>query len=332
MILNGRRSRTAAILCFFSALLFFVFHGVEAHAFTGPLSYKNQFPLFSHLSAPSVESARPSETSVSLGLSYSSIYMVRSSPLWSVSLDLEAAELDLKLRKNFNDSLELGFEVPVVSYNSGVLDGPLESYHSAFGFSDYGRSARPANDFLYILQKEGRTVVAGQSGRAGLGDIGLSVKKTLLEGEPALSVRVSVDLPTGDAKKGYGNGSAGASVAVLADKTVFEAARIYLNLGLCFPGDLKGYETVGLNEFFFAAVAAEAAVFKDTDLIAQVLYQRSPYPRTGIAEIDRNSVILSLGARYSSGDDSFELALTEDPSTSGAPDFSVSAAYKWNFR
>lgn len=313
------------------ALLFLLFSAAPAYPFTGPLAYRNQFPLFTLLNAPTIESARP-ESSVSLGLSYSSVYMVKDSTAWSVGLDMETAVLGLSFKKNIRDSFEVGLEVPFLSFNSGFLDGPLESYHSAFGFPDYGRSSRPHNDFLYTVKKDGRTVVSGEGGRAGPGDIGLSVKKTVLTGDPALSVKVTVELPTGDAKKGYGSGSPGASVSLLADKDIGDKVRVYLNLGVSFPGDLKGYERIRLDDYLFAGAAAEAAVFKDLYIAAEVLYQESPYPKTGIAEIDRSSVIFSVGGRYLSGTDSYEFAFTEDPSTSGAPDFSLTFAFKRSFR
>ncbi len=313
------------------ALLFLLLAATPAHPFTGPLTYKNQFPLFTHLNAPAIDTARP-ESSVSLGLSYSSVYMVKDSTAWSVALDMETAELGLRLKKNFHDSVEVSLEAPFLSFNSGFLDGPLESYHSAFGFPDYGRSERPHNDFLYTVKKDGRTVVSGEGGRAGIGDIGLSVKKTVLSGDPAISVKVSVELPTGDAKKGYGNGSTGAAIALLADKDIGEKVKAYLNLGVSFPGDLSGHEKVKLDERLFAALAVEAAVFKDLDLMAQAYYEESPYPKTGIAEIDRSSVILSVGGRYKAGENAFEFAFTEDPSTSGAPDFSLTFASKRSLR
>jgi hypothetical protein len=40
------------------------------------------------------------------------------------------------------------------------------------------------------------------------------------------------------------------------------------------------------------------------------------------------AVLLSLGGRYYSGNNSFELSFTEDPNTSGAPDFSLNFSFK----
>jgi hypothetical protein len=59
-----------------------------------------------------------------------------------------------------------------------------------------------------------------------------------------------------------------------------------------------------------------------------VLFQNSPFPKTGISSIDRISALLSFGGRYTSGKNSVELSFTEDPNTAGAPDFIVTIAFK----
>jgi hypothetical protein len=43
------------------------------------------------------------------------------------------------------------------------------------------------------------------------------------------------------------------------------------------------------------------------------------------------AVLLSLGGRYYLGNSSLELSFTEDPNTSGAPDFTFNASFKRRF-
>ncbi len=59
--------------------------------------------------------------------------------------------------------------------------------------------------------------------------------------------------------------------------------------------------------------------------------QTSPYPKTDISEIDTPGILLVLGGRYYVNYGSFELSLTEDPNTSGAPDFILNLSYKKRF-
>lgn len=301
-----------------------------ASAFEGPLLIKNQFPLFLTVNAPYLETASI-ENSFSASLSHSSIYLVRDSSEWSIGFDMEITELNIRFRKNIKDFIELGVDFPLLSFNSGFMDDFIDSVHDTFGFRDYGRSNRPTNEFLYEVRRKGIPVIKGESGRIGIGDIKFTLKKPILMGDPAISIRGDLELPTGDAEKGYGSGSIDGGVAVLIDKKLSEKFKAYCNLGAVFPGDLKGYETVKLRAFVYGATGIEAALWKDFSLLGQVFIQRSPLQKTDIPSVDRIAVLLSLGVRYHSGNSSLELSLTEDPNTSGAPDFTVNFSFKQRF-
>ena len=301
-----------------------------AGAFDGPLRVKNQFPLFLHTNAPYLEKAA-AEDSLTAGLSYSSVYLIRDSSAWSAHLDMEIAELALILRKNVKDFVELGVEAQVLSFNSGFMDNFLNSYHSAFGFPDYGRHNRPENEFLYVVKKNGVTIIKGENGRIGLGDLKFTIKKPLLSGDTAVSVKGSVELPTGDPKTGFGNGSVDAALALLIDKSLTERLMSHLNLGVVFPGDLKGHARIDLRDFLYGGAAVEAALWKDISLLGQIFFQGSPFPETGIGSVDRTAALLSLGGRYRSGRNSIEVSFTEDPNTAGAPDFSFNFSLTTKF-
>ena len=321
------KSNFKIVLLSLSAVLLYP---LAAFPFDGPLQYKNQFPLSIPLNTPYLESAVPA-SSFSANLSYSSVFLVKSSADWDFGLDMEIFDLTLRGKKNFNDSLELGVEVPVLIFDSGVMDGFLSSYHKTFGFSDYGRSARPKNSFLFEVKRDGAAIVHGEDGRPGLGDIRLTAKKTILTGDPAISFLADVELPTGDAKTGFGNGSVDAGAAVLVDKGITSWLNSYWNVGWVFPRDLKGYETVRLRNYFYCGTAFEFTIKTGLSAIAQIYYERVPYPFVGIGSIDRNSVLFAAGGRYSIGGNVYELSFTEDPSTSFAPDVSFTFSYKRKF-
>ena len=316
--------RTASL---FSFLLIIAVLSASSEAFDGPLQVKNQFPLFLNVNAPYLESASL-QNSFTASLSHSSIYLVDNSSEWDIGLDMEITELNFRFRKSINNFIELGVEVPILSFNSGFMDGFLDSYHDTFGFPDYGRSERPNNDFLYEVKKKRDCVVNGESGRIAIGDIRVTVKKSLLKGDPAISIKGEIELPTGEPETGYGNGSIDTGISLLMDKEFGETWKTYLNLGVVFPGDLKGHERVNLDHFLYGGVAIEAALWKTVSLLGQVFIQGSPFPETDIDAVDRTAVLLSLGGRYHSGNSSFELSLTEDPNTSGAPDFTLNCTFR----
>jgi hypothetical protein len=318
------------LLTLIISLLSTSFLAVTGYAFEGPLQVRNQFPLFLGVDAQYLESASV-ENSFSASLSHSSINLIRESSDWSVGLDMEITELDLRFKKSVRDFIEIGIDLPLISFNSGFMDDFITGFHDTFGFSDYGRSERPENEFLYDVTHRGVPVVQGEGGRIRVGDVRLSLKKPLLTGDPAISIKGDIEFPTGASGKGYGNGSFDTGVAVLAEKDISRKIRAYFNLGAVFPGDLKGNQNINLTEFVFGGAAVEAAFWKHVGLVAQVFVQNSPFPETGISSIDRLAVLLTIGGRYYAGRNSFELSFTEDPNTAGAPDFTLNFSFKRRF-
>jgi hypothetical protein len=317
------------ILHFVSFISYFSF-AFTVSAFDGPLQVNNQFPLFISANAPHLESA-VIEDSLSASISHSSINLVTESAEWSVGIDMEISKLDLCLKKKIGDVIEIGVELPILSFNSGFMDGFLNSYHNAFGFSDYGRSERPVNQFLYKITRKGKLIIRGENGRTGTGDIRLTLKTPLLRGDPAVSIQGSFELPSGDAGTGYGNGSIDTGLAVFVDKNLGESFKSYLNFGFISPGNLNSHEKINLKEYFYGGTAIEAAFWKNISFIGQIFVQGSPFPETNIASIDRTAVLLSFGGRYSSGSTSYEISFTEDPNTAGAPDFTLNVLLKRKF-
>lgn len=308
----------------------FLVCSVPALAFEGPLQVKNQFPLFLPINQPYLESAT-TESSFSLSLSHSSVFVMEDSAFWGVHLDIELTELNLRYKKDIPGLFEIGLDVPVLRATGGFLDRPLAWYHQTFGFGDYGRSSRPYNEFLYEITRNGAPLIEGDNDRVGFGDVRLTLKKKIAGTDPIISILADMELPTGNARVGYGNGSVDSAIAILLDKELWESSKFYANLGAVFPGDLKAFQTVKLDNFFYAGAGIEVPVRPRFSLLAQFMAQTSPYPKTGISQIDNTGMLLALGGRYHAGVGSFELSLTEDPNTSGAPDFILNFSFKKRF-
>ncbi len=319
--------KKSIFLIFFLVL---IFSPLPSFAFEGPLQVKNQFPLFLHLDAPVLESA-VMENSFSAALSHSSVFMTTTSANWSVNLDMEITELDLRFKKVIPGFFEVGIEVPVLSLESGFMDSFLDSYHKTFGFPDYGRSTRPANSFLYEVRRNGTLVVQGKNGAIGIGDVRLTAKKEIFSNDPVMSVRAEVELPTGDAKDGHGSGGIDTGLTLLIDKRISERFMSYGNAGVIFPGPLKALQDVDLKTSFHAAAGIEAAIWKHFGILGQISFQTSPFPKMEIGSVDRIAALLTFGGRYISGKNSLEFSLTEDPNTAGAPDVTFNLTYKGRF-
>lgn len=301
-----------------------------AGSFDGPLQVRNQFPIFLPLDPPFLESAAVRDQAA-VALTHSSVYVTQVKAPWTVNMDLELTELAVRLKKTFGARTELGLDVPVLRPTDGFLDRPLESFHDALGTGDYGRHERPYNTFLYELLYQGSPVIKPVSDQAGIGDVRLTIKRVVTDGAPLVSLMANVELPTGDAKAGYGNGSLDAAFAVLVDLDLGKTYRGYGNAGVVVPGDLKGYQTVSMRTYAYAGFGVEAAWWDHFSVIVQTLIAGSPYPETGIRQVDWPGVLLAFGGRYSFDASSIEFSLTEDPDTAGAPDFMLNVGYSMSF-
>jgi hypothetical protein len=299
-------------------------------SFEGPLQVRNQFPIFVALDPPYFESAAVRD-SAAVSLTHSSVYVTQYSASWTINMDLELTELAIRLKKRIGDRTEIGLDVPFLRPTEGFLDRPLESLHDTLGTGDYGRHERPHNEFLYEVLYHGKPVILPEADKSGIGDVRLAAKRIVRDGSPLVSILANVELPTGDAKTGYGNGSYDASLAVLVDIDLGKTYRGYGNTGAVFPGALKGYQTVPMRTYYYAGFGIEAAWWERFSAIVQTVVASSPYPDTGIRQVDWPGVLLVFGGRYSFGSSSLEFSLTEDPDTAGAPDFILNVTYKMNF-
>jgi len=313
------------------------------HSFSGPLQVKNQFPIFIHANQPYLEKAIP-ETSFSASLSHSSIFTVQNSGEWVMDMDMEITELNLRYKHNIKSIGEVGIDLPFIVFGNGFMDGFLNFYHELIGIPDpYGRSGRPKNDFLYEIRHgeytdllaergsgvQGNTaVVLGKTG-TGIGDIRLTLKRPVIVSENyTLSIKGDIELPTGDAKEGYGNGSTDVGVYILYDRLLTDKIMSYWNIGAVFPGDVKGYLNIDLNNFIYGGTAIEIKKFQRWALLFQLQAQSPIYPETDLLAIDRTAFLLAFGCRYNTGSNSIEFSIAEDLSASGVPDITANISYK----
>ncbi len=301
-----------------------------AHSFEGPFQVRNQFPLFVPLDPPYLESAAVQD-SVSVSLTHSSVYVTETSSAWTVNMDLELTELMVRLKKMLNARTEVGLDLPFFRPTEGFLDRPLAGYHSMLGTGDYGRHNRPNNQFLYELLYRGRPVIRPVNDQAGIGDVRMTVKQVVRDGAPLVSVMANVELPTGDAKAGYGNGSYDGALGVLVDMDLGKVYRGYANLGVIFPGALRAYQTIPMRTYSYAGFGIEAAWWERFSVVVQTVAATSPYPDTGIRQVDWPGVLLTFGGRYYFNPGSLEFSLTEDADTKGAPDFIMNITYRHLF-
>jgi len=310
----------------FTTLLILLSLPSTAHPFGGPLQVRNQLPIFLHADQPYIERAGV-EDSISLSLSHSSTYIVQASQEWVIDLDMEITEFNMRLKKVIK-GMELDIDVPLLILSDGFLDGFLNAYHSTFGFGDYGRPERPLNSFLYEIRREGVRIIKGEEG-FGLGDIRVGAKRLLYSSDgSSIGIKGGVELPTGDADKGFGSGGLDADIALLIDRRVSDRLMSYWNIGAVHTGDLRTSRRLNLRDFLYAGLAVEGMLNKHLGLLVQLEAHPSIYPETGLEAIDTCACLLVFGGRYYRSGDALEFSITEDIAVGSAPDFIINITYK----
>jgi hypothetical protein len=293
----------------------------------GPLKVRNQFPPHLMFLTPVPMGPNPlprGGLEVNLAMDYSSVFFAEHSDRWSVLVDMELAVVDLSLRYGLTPRLSLGLDQSAARMLDGFLDGPLEDYHSAFGFPNYDKETRPEDDFAYFIRKDGRDWFRAEAGGWHLMDTTLGAEWQLLGGgRPALSLVYQLQLPTGETDSGFGSGSFDHSF-LLPTEFKGGAFRIFLTPGVHLPGR-PDTVAADIDTRPFASLLVGTAYLYDADLslLAQINGYSSPLEATGISKLDDGSLELGLGFHYHFDRSlKLEFAFTEDL-TQAAQDFNL---------
>lgn len=304
-----------------------------AGSFEGPLVVKNGHPLYVPLGSPSLSSAEP-ENVLDLSFSYASTYLVDGYRDWHFGIDQETALLDIQLKRLVGDGVEAGFDLPLIRYGSGFMDDFLDEYHRLLGTSGtYGRNNRPKNVFLF------------GNGSPFLVNGFLDFEHEIANARPIgflandrfpvpryVSVQAFLNIPTGDPRYGFGSGKMNGGIALLVNERLRNDIMLYINAGFGLLNALKAEQEVELKNYYYGGAGLEWVFSQRVLLNMQMIIETSPFPKTGVRSIDDPSVMASFGGRYRiDGSTSVGIALTEDPDTSGAPDFMAGVDYRYRF-
>jgi hypothetical protein len=318
------------ILRFFILIIIglFIFNPLPASAAdVGLLKVRNQFAPHLMFLTPVPIGPDPlpqGRWQIDLSLDYSSVFFAEHSERWSVLVDMEMAVVDLGLRYGLTPRLTLSLNQPAARMSAGFLDGPLEDYHSAFGFPNYDKDTRPEDDFAYFIRKDGRDWFRADPGSWHLMDTTLGAELSLLS-EPRmdLSFVYQIQLPTGESDSGFGNDALDHSLMIAFCRS-HHSLRFFLTTGFHLPGQPSDTDADIRTRPFGSLLVGTAYTYNaELSFVAQVNGYTSPIEETGIAKLDNGSLELGLGVQRQLGRGmELELAFTEDL-TRAAPDFNL---------
>ena len=155
----------------------------------------------------------------SLTFDLASSYSFSSAATEAILLDGESYKWTLSTRYGLTDSVEVGIELPWVTYGGGFLDSFIIGWHDAFGLPQGGRKAAVKNRIRYRYVNSGMQRIQVDSFASGLGDMVLTGGMKLYDekspsAHDTFALRSTIKLPTGESDKLLGSGAAGGALSI----------------------------------------------------------------------------------------------------------------------
>ena len=304
----------------------------------GPLATRVQHPFSLTLLSMRPRRAAIQEEGVSgasLDLAYSSIHEVMKLGPQGVHFDGETARSSFRLRRGIGNGWDVESEASVLFGTSGFLDAFIEGFHEFFGFPDAGRPLLERNQYRMRLRYHGQRVYDLVEDEYGFGDIPIIFTKQLRaesDRGPGVAMRFGVEIPTGSAERGFGNGEMDFGLGTLFESS---AGRWTVTGALDFiaPGRPKAFEDAGLSLDPIYSVQA-GLEFRWSDrmsLLTQLAYT-SPYTRDfPMEEFSSEMLDFALGCAWQRESTVLHVALLEDLEAAQGPDFGIQMGVSWAF-
>lgn len=324
--------RVAPVVLLVTALIVYPCVSCGEYPAARAFPLRNQNPFLQIFGQPAFQSAvlaRPGEAEYRVSLDLANHADAGNTTLENFVIDGETYWLSLSLRRRVAGWLELGVDVPLVAHSGGFMDNAIESWHSMLGLSNSKREG-PDNQLSYLYERGGTTLYELNSSAAGLGDIQLTAAIPFVEGGggvPAVALRSTLKLPTGEADKLLGSGAADFSIGVFVSDTHTLFGRqlgVGGFAGALLLGDGDILPTMQRDTVAFAGVAANWQA-TERFAVAMQVYAQGSYFDSELEELGGDTVQLAVGADYRTRDKGLllALALVEDVSANATTDFAL---------
>jgi len=310
---------------------------VTRPAHDGPMPVRNQHPAqltVLHLDPAAAHVLANGAVQVRQNLAYTSLWLRGTAPGRTYEMDGETLRAATGVQVGLGSGLQAGFELPVVHTSGGFLDGFVIDYHQLFGFPDQARDQAARDQFSIAARENGQTVWSVERSDVELMDVPLSLTWQALERtaeRPGLALRGGVELPTGDAAAGYGNGGVDASLGLLLEYHTGPVAWYgHAQHTLAATPNQTRRRGRSFADVSSLGLAAELPLADALQVLAQVEWETSTLRELGFPAEARDQLLLWVGGRWWPSDDwAVEIGFGEDLQGLVSPDFTVWLAVVW---
>jgi len=234
----------------------------------------------------------------------------------SYLVDLELAELDVTLHRQFTQAWGAYLILGGVAYHGGFLDNAIEQFHSAFGLSNHSREAVTRNQINLLLDlKSGQFADVDAAPRSGLLDptVGIRYSGLRLPGPWSLMLEAAAKVPIAGARDWLSTGRTDiglqASLMRRGERHAF-----YTSLALVdYAGAASPFQP-SAKVLPTLVVGVDSHLTDRTHAILQFYASPSVYDadQTSLEELRATKYQLTLGVRHHRGPHMVTFAITEN--------------------
>ena len=294
-----------------------------------PLTFSDQSPTVGIYGLPRADGytvARSGAWHAGLRVDYTSHYTDQENVDERLLFDGETTRAALIFKRGFRGRWQASIEIPFVDHSDGFADGFIDDFHDVFGFADGGRSGAPRDRQTFRYRRDGRLVLDVSDSPSGIGDVRLGVKKHLAGmGDWGMSVASELKLPTGDADRLTGSGTADVSLwGTLGNNQHGQSRwRMLAGVGGLYSGEGDVLEEQRVQSVAFGWATLGYALIRSFVVEVQAYTHSSFYDDTDIEALDGTAVAGALGFDWPlTQQSSLDFAIIEDLNTGVSPDVS----------
>jgi hypothetical protein len=295
-----------------------------------PMQIRNLNPLVAIFGLPAWDTVAPGNRfSASLEI---------AQPLEFSSSSGEALEATAKLVRTtlgfshgFASGWQIGVELPLFHLGGGVLDNPIDAWHSAFNLPDGGRNLRPENQLSFVLRHSGLTFFRLDEPQSGLGDLQLKGARAFGP-DRGFVLEAGVKLATGDTEMLAGSGSTDEWLTLLRSRPLTDrryAAGYYWGFGVARRVAPKSSRSA--EEWVYTGILGVAGSAGQRFGLKAQLDVHAPFYDSRLEEIGDTALEATFGAWMQRRNDArLEFAIVEDLRVRTAPDVVFKISAHWS--
>jgi Protein of unknown function (DUF3187) len=297
-----------------------------------PMQIRNLNPLVAIFGLPAWDTVAPGNRfSASLEIANHFAFSAQGGEY--LGLDGETARTTLSFSHGFAEGWQFGAELPLFHLGGGVLDNPIDAWHSAFNLPDGGRDLRPKNQLSFLLRHSGITFFRLDEPQSGLGD--LQVKGARAFGpDRGFVVEAGVKVPTGDTEILASSGSTDEWLTLLRSRPLPDRRHpggYYWGVGVVHAGVPEIIAFRSRAWVYTGILGGSWQRWPRFGVKAQ-LDVHTPFYDSQLEEIGETAFEATFGAWMQRRKDAqLEFALVEDVRVRTAPDVVLKIAAHWSW-